>query len=133
MKKKMGLEPPSEYENTANSSSYNLAEYRIKENIPDTLRGLSSILARVAAKEVRKNELWLACRMIEKLVEYEIKDTGYYCGKIKISKDFSFGGKNIFWIEESDISCSKKIRIEFEKCFFDKYGLNLRFGSPLKK
>ena len=118
------------YENTENLSSYDLAKRLIEENIPDRLKGLVDILARAAAKVIREKQLRMTCKMMEKLIEYEVKNTGYNCKKVKIWKDFNSDEKNIFKIEECDISCPEKIKTEFEEYLFGKYGLNFRFNSP---
>ena len=136
----------NKYENTENRSSYDFAKKLIEKNIPESLKGLVDILARLVTRTTRKNELGLACKMVGKLIVYEIENAGYNIRNTKyeanghnrhktvwVWKNFS-DERNIFKIVNCEISYptekAEGMKREFEKKFLDRYGLNIKL-DPL--
>ena len=134
------------YENTENCSSCDLAKRLIEKNVPDKLKGLVDILARVASKTIREDELRSALRMMGILVVYEIRNTGYNIEdtrnkrkkvsefeRVQVWKDLSRKG-NVFEIRNYNVTYPKeKMKRDFEDLFFRLYGLKVEFNSPQQR
>lgn len=130
------------YENTKRHSPYDSAKELIEKNIPEPLKGLVNILARVVARLTKKGELGLACEMIGMLVVYETRSIGYEIedlrdktvrsagkrGTVWVRRDFS-SNKNVFRIEKYNITCPEQ---KIENMLLNKYGLNVKLGSSPK-
>lgn len=130
------------YENTENCSSHDLAKNLIKKNIPKPLEGFTDILSKAVMRITPKGQLSPTCRMMARLIEYEIRATGYEITKgtgkkherIKVWRDFSNRRENVFVIRNYDVTYpsekAEKMKREFERDFLNLYGLNIEFGSP---